>query len=163
MIWFRPYTFDFPAGTSDPGRRLVAALDKHGLDHSLSASRIKISRSNPIYFRNSWNPVFVGRIVDEGSPPQLQGHFRVHLYTLAFSALFIGAMLLQLWNVIGPPGLQTDPVPGWESTRIKSALAFIAAFSAITLVGWFSGLPNARHILDAIREATAGDAGSPHT
>jgi hypothetical protein len=161
MIWFRPCTFDFPAGTQDPARRLVAALDKRGLHHSLSASRIKVSRSNGAFFRNSWNPVFVGRIVDDGSRAQLKGHFRVHLYTLLFTALFVGAMLLQLWNALAPSGWQSDPVPGWEARRIKSALEFIAAFSAITLVGWLCGLPNARHILAAIREGTTGDAGSP--
>ncbi|MBI3528802.1 MAG: hypothetical protein HY067_12640 [Betaproteobacteria bacterium] len=161
MIWFVRYRFDYPPEIVNPQQRLVEAFQKHELKHSVNGARIKVEKKLGLFFRNSWNPIFVGRFAHDGARSYLSGYFRVHWYTLMFSVLFLGMLLYQLLAAFQQPEVRPGYVPGWKVKEIEFMLTFIAAFFGITFIGWLFGLPNARRILAAIRESAATQPGAP--
>jgi hypothetical protein len=161
MIWFYPYRFEYPSGVSDAEKRLVDALQKHGLQHSVQHSRIKVEKTLGRLFRNSWNPIFVGRLENYGAHTHLRGYFRTHWFTLIFSILFLSMLLYQLLVAFQQPEVRPGYVPGWRTQEIEFTLTFIGAFFGITFIGWLFGLPNARRILAALRDSATAQPSAP--
>ncbi|MDM7857899.1 hypothetical protein [Thiopseudomonas acetoxidans] len=156
MIWFVRYTFTYPLNVENPRQSLIDALHSNELEYSKSGTQFKIKRKLGLFFRNSWNPIFVGDFEYKAGRSHLCGYFRVHWYTLIFSAVFLGALLFELIATFFQPEIRSGYTLGWKAESIKSTLTFIAAFFGVTFVGWLFGLSSARRIIAAIRESTAG-------
>ena len=155
MLPFVRHEFEYPLSTS-PITRLSETLGHHeweNLSLTHTGTKIVIVPKLGSFFRNSWNPIFQGKIVQNGDRSTLVGYFRVNWFVFAFSLLFVGHAAYRLLQTY----LSPDHIPGydagWRQTSLNFDLQFLCMAIVIIIIGWIAGIPNQRRVLDAIRDS----------
>lgn len=156
MLPFIRHTFEYPA-SADPAKCLIDTLSQakwSGIRSAISRNKLTLVGALPIYFHNSWNPVFQGSIETDGGRPRLTGYFRVHWFVMVFITVFVGMAVFQLLQTYFSPEVVPGFVENWRAKRLHFDLTFLCLAIGINVVGWLFGIPNQRRILAAIQEST---------
>jgi hypothetical protein len=155
MLPYISTSFEYPAGTkaADRLRQTLASEKWNRVTIELQDSSVTIEHKLPVFFRNSWNPIFQGRIESSGNRQRLVGYFRVNWFVLAFVVFFVGASLYRLLHTYFSSDIATGYVSNWRSERLAFDIQFFAMAIGINLIGWAVGIPYQRRILAAINES----------
>jgi hypothetical protein len=157
MFWFVPYRFPYEASIGDPSQQLLQTLQQEKwqrISHTASATHIKLQHRLPLFFYNSWNPIFAGSFVTEGGRRFLVGYFRINWLVFALIIIFLAQIGYELWSIYHAPASRPGYVANWKEMQWRWELSFLGMFLAINAVGWLIGVPYERRILAAIREST---------
>jgi hypothetical protein len=66
-----------------------------------SANHRRVSVRKNINYRNGWQTVFVGTFQKTAEGTQLVGHFRLHLFTIVFMAIWFGGVGVTCFTFLG--------------------------------------------------------------
>jgi hypothetical protein len=156
MFWFVRLKFQYAASVSDPSQRLLETLrhDKwQRISHKITPTQAVLEHRLPVFFRNSWNPIFDGSFVTEAGRRYLVGYFRINWLVLAFTVMFVAFAAYSAWSTMQQPAIRPGYVANWKAARLHFDLTFLGMAIGINLLGWLIGLPYERRILTAIRES----------
>src|SRR5215467_16074144 len=101
MFWFVPYRFAYEASIGDVSQRLLQTLQQEKwqrISHTVSPTHAKLQHKLPLFFYNSWNPIFDGSFVEEGGKRFLVGYFRFHWLVVAFIVFMFAYIGYDLWS-----------------------------------------------------------------
>ncbi len=129
MFPFIRHTFEYP-NSADPAKCLTDTLAQQKwteMAYTISQNKVTLEHKLPIYFRNSWNPIFQGSIETVGDRKRLVGYFRVHWFVMLFMAFFIGVAGFQLLQSYLSPDVVTGYDAGWREKRLHFDLLFFVS------------------------------------
>ena len=158
MFWFVRLKFPYAASISDPSQRLIETLHQdrwQRISHKITPTRAVLEHKLPVFFHNSWNPIFDGSFVTEAGQRYLTGYFRVNWFVAAFAVLFVTFAAYSVWSTTQQPDIRPGYVTNWKGAQLRFDLTFLGIAIGINVLGWLIGVPYERRILDAIRESAA--------
>jgi hypothetical protein len=142
VIWFYPYRFVLQQQTTD-AVQLVTEIGelspKDEIEYRIKANHIRLWVRLQ-FWRNSWNPIFDGRLEQVGSQSELRGYFRPNWLVLAFTVLFIGSTVYSLIEAIQSPAIRAGFEPAWKEKAVHFQTDFLAMAVLIVILGWAVGL-----------------------
>ena len=156
MLPFTSKKFEFPA-TADARQKLASILsqDKWSrLKYKLEGDKVTIEHMPPKMFRNSWNPVFQGKFIQENGKQVLVGFFRVNWLVLIFILLMLGFIFSQLLSVYFSPEVMPGHIEGWRSDQMMLYVQMLGMFALVNIIGWIAGTIYRKRILQAIQDST---------
>jgi hypothetical protein len=156
VLPFVRHEFEYPHST-DAATRLLETLQRpewQDLTHSVLLQDVTIYKNLGLFFRNSWNPIFRGRIVHKGARSTLVGYFRMNWFAFAFSVFFVLFAAFQVLQTYSSPEQMPGYVADWKHERLEFDLQFLGMAVAVIAIGWAVGIPSQRRILAAIRDST---------
>ena len=148
-------SFEYPINVNavECLKQTLGSMKWSRMRYEIHENSVVIEHILPTFFRNSWNPIFQGRIESIGNRQKLIGYFRLNWFVLVFVIIFIGFSLYKLLQTYFSPDVVPGYVPNWRSDRLAFDIQFVSMAVGINVIGWAIGIPYQRRIVTAIRES----------
>ncbi len=156
MRFTRRYEFAYSYPPEAASRRLLASLEQEkwsSIVAQVTSTQVKLHQRPPLAFRNSFNPVFVGRFTRTPSGATLSGTFRMSWFAVVFLFVFLGMFAYGAMETYIQPEHRAGYVEGWRSATLRWNLVFLGFAALAPMVGWLVGLPSRNAIIRAIHES----------
>jgi hypothetical protein len=155
MFSIKKYEFTYEVAPNQAVKRLARAVHaSDAITGKITTDAVKLRRRLPFWFRNSFDPIFVGSFSSTGQGAILEGRFRAHWFTCIFMVAFIGISARNAFDTWSSPAQQPGYVESWRDDRMRFDLQFLGLAVLFPVVGWAFGAPSKRAILKAIQESS---------
>lgn len=160
MFPFLRYRFTYPGPTSEARKTLFKAISAQDrIENRSDAIRIKIFHKMPVFFYNSFNPIFCGSFSsDHRGKSQLVAYFRPNILVILFIAYFLAFPVYQIWRIQQMPDERPGYKPDWKESQLDFEYQFLGFSVAGVTLGWCLGIPYMRRILKIVDESTHANA-----
>jgi hypothetical protein len=155
MFGIRKYEFNYEVAPEQAAARLKRSVNAgDNIIGKVSIDAVKLRRRLPFWFRNSFDPIFVGSFSNTDQGAILEGRFRAHWLTCIFMVAFIGISAKNAFETWSAPAQRPGHVQGWRDDRLRFDLKFLGVALLFPVVGWAFGIPSQRAVLKAIEESS---------
>lgn len=155
MFGIRKYKFNYDVAPRQAAERLAQTVDDSGgIVGRISTEQVKLRRRLPFWFRNSFDPIFVGSISSTDQGAVLNGRFRAHWFACIFTVVFIGLSAKNAFDTWSAPAQRSGYIEGWREDHLRFDLQFLGVAFLVPVAGWAFGIPSKRAILKVIEESS---------
>jgi hypothetical protein len=156
----RKYQFSYEVAPEQAVEHLRRSVDAtKNIIGKVAADGVKLRRRLPFWYRNSFDPIFVGSFSNTARGATLEGRFRAHWFTWIFMIVFIGASAKNLFDTWSAPTQRAGYVEDWREDRLRFDMQFLGFALLFPVIGWAFGLPSKKAILKALEESSTKSGG----
>lgn len=156
MFGLREFRFEYSVPPNQAAQALQDVLGRpewSTIDSRVTTERVVLERQTPWWFRNSFNPIFIGRFRNGTRGAILVGRFRIHLLVILILLAFFGFSIYELVQTYLEPEQKEGYIAGWRSMKLQWSLEQLGFAALVLVLGWLIGYPNRQRVLSAIKQS----------